>query len=159
MLRNTKSPIKIFICAFALAFAHCSAQAAPTWHCSKSDVQVADASDNFTLASLPLSREVIRISLRDLYEAYQGAEVTMSGGQKLTACVATEDLALTVAAMTSIGSPLVTNKALANDWRTRFYSVHAVKNESDMQSCIVKNHPAIGYLSRPTHLEALGPCF
>ena len=42
------------------------AWAQPVWHCSRSDVQIANASDDFTLAALTIEREVIRLSLGDL---------------------------------------------------------------------------------------------
>nr|WP_315262290.1 hypothetical protein [uncultured Limnohabitans sp.] len=144
---------KIFI-SFVLISGSCCAWADPVWHCSRSDVQIANASDDFTLASLSLDREVIRLSLRDLYSVYQGATIKLSGGLPLSACIAGNDINLTNAAMSSIGS----NPTIRRDTGTA-KNLYVVQNEPAMLACIAKNHPAIGYLSQATHTEAVGPCF
>jgi len=131
----------------------------PVWHCSRSEVQVADASDDFTLAALTLEREVIRISLKDLYVVYQGAPVKMSGGLPLSACVISNNSNLTATAMQSIGVRSATLKVLARESTQSKSQVHLVQDEMAMLACITKHHPAIGYLSKATHTEAVGPCF
>jgi hypothetical protein len=136
-----------------------SAYADPVWHCSRNDVQVADASDDFTLASLSLEREVIRLSLRDLYTVYQGAPVKLTGNFALSACIIGGNSHLSDTAMTSIGAKSATTKALLTPNAVTPQRIHVVQNESDMLSCITKNHPAVGFLSKPTHTEAVGPCF
>ena len=75
----------------------------PVWHCSRSDVQVADASDNFQLASLDAEREVVRLSLRDIYTIYEGSPVKVSG-LPLSACFIGGKDSLTHLAMRSIGA-------------------------------------------------------
>lgn len=141
--------------SFALIGACACALADPVWHCSRSDVQIANASDDFTLASLSLEREVIRLSLRDLYHVYQGAPIKLSGGLPLSACVSGKDIKLTTSAMLSIGS----KPTIGSDTSAAKNNLYVVQNESDMLACIAKNHPAIGYLSHATHTEAVGPCF
>lgn len=142
----------LLFCSFAFA--------EPVWHCSRSDVQVADASDDFTLASLSsVEREVIRLSLRDLYTVYLGATVKLTGGFALSACVIGGDSHLTNTAMASIGAKRATVISLANPNALVTSSVHVVSDEASMLSCIAKNHPAVGYLSKPIHSEAVGPCF
>jgi hypothetical protein len=131
----------------------------PVWHCSRSHVQIADASDDFTLASLNLDREVIRISLRDLYNAYQGVPVRMNGGVPLAACVVDQASGLTNTALKSIGASHTPLKALSRSHELINSQVILVKDEASMISCISKNHPAIGYLSKATNTEAVGPCF
>jgi hypothetical protein len=120
------------------------------WHCSRSDVQIADASDDFVLASLALEREVIRLSLRDLFSVYQGSPVKMSGGLPLSACMVGGNEHQTVKAMQSIGANTETRNKL---------NIHLVQDEQAMLTCITQNHPAVGYLSKATHTEAVGPCF
>ena len=120
------------------------------WHCSRSDVQIADASDDFVLASLALEREVIRLSLRDLFSVYQGNPVKMSGGLPLSACVVGGNAQLTAKAMKSIGANTDTHNKP---------HIHLVQDEQAMLTCISQNHPAVGYLSKATHTEAIGPCF
>jgi hypothetical protein len=133
------------------------AWAQPVWHCSRSDVQIANASDDFTLAALTIEREVIRLSLGDLYDVYQGNFVKLSGGLTLSACVVGGSSNLTAAAaMRSIGNKRVLTTA-PNSGLTS--NLHIVEDESEMLRCIAKHHPAIGYLSKLTHTEAVGPCF
>jgi hypothetical protein len=132
----------------------------PVWHCSRSEIQIANASDDFTLASLELEREVIRLSLRDLYAVYQGTPIKMSGGLPLSACVIEGSNAnLTHTALQSVGVQPATTRALTGGNALMKSHIHAVPDESSMLACITKHHPAIGYLSRAMHTEAVGPCF
>lgn len=133
--------------------------AEPVWHCSRSDVQIANASDDFTLAALILDREVIRVSLRDLYSVYQDTPVRMNGGMPLSACVITGSTSLTRAALQSLGTQPHVVRTLASTASLSKTNIHLVTDESYMLACITKNHPAIGYLSKDTHTEAVGPCF
>lgn len=137
-----------------------SATADPVWHCSRSDVQVADASDDFTLASLNnIEREVIRLSLRDLYTVFQGATVKLTGNITLSACVIEGNSHLTNTAMRTIGAKSAAVKSYVNPRELNHHNIHRVPDEASMISCIAKNHPAVGFLSIPTHTEAVGPCF
>lgn len=136
-----------------------AALADPVWHCSRSHVQIADASDDFTLAALTLDREVIRISLRDLYSVYQGTTVQMNGGAPLAACVIEQTSGLTNAALQSIGAKHAAIKELSRKNGLINNHIILVKDEAAMISCVSKNHPAIGYLSKVTNTEAMGPCF
>lgn len=132
------------------------AWAEPVWHCSRTSVQMADASDSFSLAGL-IDREVIQVSLRDLHEVYHGAQVRLSG-RTLSACVM-RDGALTQAAMGSLGVSESSAAALSRQNGIGKRSVFVVSDEQGMERCIAQHHPAIGYLPRTTETEALGPCF
>jgi len=132
------------------------AWANPIWHCSRSDVQIANAADDFSLAALNAEREVIRLSLWDLYNVYQGTTVKLSGGFALSACVVSNDAVLTTTAMRSIGTRL---PLMAQESKGTKSNVKIVSDESAMLNCIAKYQPAIGYLSKATHTEAVGPCF
>ena len=135
-----------------------TALAEPVWHCSRSGVQVADASDNFTLAALDVEHEVMRISLRDLYSAYQGATVKASG-MVVSACFIGGNHAMSKTAMKSIGAvPQVLEKLSSQNAMVANH-VYRVQNEHDMLACITQHKPAIGYLSKATHTEDVGPCF
>lgn len=134
------------------------AKAEPVWHCSRTHVQVADASDAFSLAGLGLDREYIQISLRDLYGVYQGEVVRMSG-HRLSACVIRGGQT-TADAMASIG--LSSHAPIAITRQSNLLApstIYVVNNEQEMVNCIANHHPAIGYLNRSTHTDAIGPCF
>ena len=151
---------KWVIGAVGAVFACQLAFADPVWHCSRSEIQIANASDDFAPASLALEREVIRLSLRDLYAVYQGTPIKMSGGLPLSACVIEgTNSNLTHTALKSIGAQPATIKALTGANALMKSHIHAVPDESSMLACITKHHPAIGYLSQASHTEAVGPCF
>ena len=135
-----------------------AAQADPVWHCSRTSVQVADAGDNFTLAALETEREVIRISLRDLFAAYQGSTVKVSG-MVVSACFVNGTDAHTKNALKSIGAdPLVLAK-LSHKSTLINHHVYMVQSSKDMLTCMTKHQPAIGYFPTVMHTEAVGPCF
>jgi len=154
---KSRSSWLLCICVSAFLFTF-SAQAEPVWHCSRTGVQVADAGDNFTLATLDTEREVMRISLRDLYSAYQGQTVKASG-LTVSACVIAGDNPTTKAAMKSIGADARVLEKISRKSALIQSSVYVVQNEQDMQGCMTKHYPAIGYLQQATHNEAIGPCF
>jgi hypothetical protein len=133
------------------------AKAEPVWHCSRTDVQVANAADNFTLAALDVEREVMRISIRDLYAAYQGTPVKASGLQVSACFIGGKDDPTTQKAMQSIGADTKTLEQLSRQSiRSRIYQV---RDETEMLTCMSKHYPAIGYFSKPQHHDAVGPCF
>lgn len=142
---------------FALLVSLC-AQAEPVWHCSRTGVQVADAGDNFTLAALDAEREVMRISLRDLYSAYQG-QVVKASGLPVSACLIAGNHPMTQAALKSIGADVQVLETMSRKSALVQSNVYVVHNEQDMQACMTKHYPAIGYLPQATHNEAIGPCF
>jgi hypothetical protein len=149
---------KLALTALCVTLTSQCALADPIWHCSRSDVQVADASDNFTLASLNLEREVIRMSLRDLYEVYKGTPVKMTGSRPLSACLI-KDLNQTSIIMRSIGSESITSEIVSSSDTLSRPNIYIVKNEADMEACISQHHPAVGYLPRIKNTEVIGPCF
>jgi len=134
-----------------LMLSQTAAMANPVWHCSRSDVQMANASDDFTLATLSFDREVIRVALRDLYTAYNNTPVRMSGGAVLSACLLNTASNLTTSALASIGAPRPSYPTSSH--------IRIVNDESGMLACISKHHPAIGYLPKAMQTESIGPCF
>jgi len=135
-----------------------TSMADPVWHCSRSYVQVADASDNFQLASLDAEREVVRLSLRDVYTIYQGSPVKVSG-LPLSACFNGGKDLLTNLAMRSLGADSAVVQTLSRQSSITTNRLYMVHDEKAMLACITQHHPAIGYLAKPTHTEAVGPCF
>lgn len=131
--------------------------AEPIWHCSRSDMHVADASSQFTLAALG-EREVIRLTLPDLYAVYHGSPVKVSG-TPLSACFMVDKNKTALNALQSIGTNEQAAKALARKNNITNNNLHVVNDESSMLTCITRNHPAIGYLPKAIHTEAVGPCF
>ena len=142
---------------FGLGFMMQSLHAEPVWHCSRTNVKVADASDAFSLAGLGLDREFIQISLRDLYGVYEGKKVTLST-RPLSACII-RDSEITGRAMASIGLEEPSLHKAAKDHNTTYSTIHFVQNDNQMAKCIAQNHPAVGYLEHTTLTEAIGPCF
>lgn len=157
MEHKSRSSSLLGIAALAFLWS-LSAQADPVWHCSRTGVQVADAGDNFTLAALDTEREVMRISLRDLYSAYQGKTVKASG-LTVSACLIAGNHPMTKAAMRSIGADAQVLEKMSQKSALVQSNVYVVHNEQDMQACMTKHFPAIGYLPQATHTEAIGPCF
>jgi hypothetical protein len=134
-----------------------SVRADPVWHCSRSDIQLADTSEQFTLAALD-EREVIRIALHDLYSVYLGHPVKVSG-MPLSACLIADENKTDRSPLRSLGVNTSTAKALARKSNITSSHLHIVKDDLAMLACITKNRPAIGYLSKAIHTEAIGPCF
>lgn len=150
---QTMRAVCLTLCTFMVSTA--TVMAHPIWHCSRSDFQVANAEDNFTLAALSYDREVIRISLRDLHAVYNGSAVRMSGGPVLSACLIAGSTELTTAALDSIGSKQHKSSSTFGQQP----HIYIVQDEASMSTCITKHHPAIGYLSKVVTSEDLGPCF
>ena len=152
---TTFSLQKRLLCGAALCL---PAMADPVWHCSRTDVQVANASDNFTLAALDVEREVMRISLQDLYAVYQGGTVK-AGGVQVSACFVGGNDPTTEKAMRSIGADAKVLERLSSQSSLVQSNIYRVQNEKDMLACMTKHQPAIGYFSKSTQHEAVGPCF
>jgi hypothetical protein len=146
------------LCVCCVAQCTTTALADPVWHCSRSGVQVADASNNFHLASLDGEFEVIRISLRDLYSIYEGAIVKASG-MVVSACFLGGNQALYQMAMKSIGVQPSLLARLTSQAALVKSHIYMVQSEQQMMACITQHKPAIGYLPEATHTEAIGPCF
>jgi hypothetical protein len=143
---------------FGILFTSPNLFADPVWHCSRTDVQVANAADNFSLAALDTEREVIRISLRDLYGIYQGQTIKASG-MVVSACFVGAEHSVTKVAMKSIGAEPHVLQKLSRQSNLVGSNVYMVSNEEEMLACMMKHPPAIGYMPKATHNEAIGPCF
>lgn len=143
-----------------------SALAAPVWHCSRSANTDADSNlvatpakeDQFSIASFNSSADVIGVSVRDLIDIYTGTPVRI-GGLPLSACFLLGNEQLTNEALSSLGINHNTIQALARKSNIVHSNVYYVSDEAQMNACITKNFPAVGYLSNPIDTTKIQPCF
>lgn len=141
------------------------ASASPIWHCSRtiSTESTANAEqiaqqDQFSIASFNSSSEAISVSVRDLIDIYTGNPVRV-GGLQLSACFLINNQSLTYEALTSLGIQLKTIEALARRNSIAQNNLFYVTDEVQMNTCIAKNFPAVGYLPHPIDTAKILPCF
>ena len=149
-----------------------SAQAQPepkpgselVWHCSRTpriDVATdprADPGDVFQLAEQGPEADVIRISLRDLMDAYSGVSVRLSG-VPLSACFMPVNDPATAQALRALGLSEDVFSALARKSAIARNNLYRVTDEVEMRACIARHQPAVGYLAQTQTTNQLAPCF
>lgn len=133
------------------------------WHCSKHNTLEleGDTHTNATpdAASFELSSfqtTTIHISLPILSELYRGRAFRIDN-QPLTACFVQGLNPLSQAAFTNLGLAWSPMQLMARAQSAEHLVM--LRDESQMQSCIVNNFPAVGYLSHTVRNDELGPCF
>jgi len=146
----------------ALSLCH-SAWADPIWHCSRNVGQPTyiseeEQSEQFSVASVSTSSEVIGVSISDLIDVYSGRHVKV-GGLPLSACFMPNTKDLTNTALESLGLEPATIQALARKSSIIQSNLHLVTNEKQMAQCIAQHFPAVGYLDTPTKTNEFEPCF
>jgi hypothetical protein len=151
---------KILLLTSLVGVSNCWAE--PVWHCSRSadasrTIEVAQA-DQFSIASLGSSEKVIGVSIRDLIDVFAGVPVKI-GGETLSACFMSGNDSVTVTALTSLGLRASTIQSLARRSSIVQNHLFMVSDEINMQKCIAKHFPAVGYLSLPTETAHVMPCF
>ena len=139
-----------------------AAWADPIWHCSRTGntdpQEMADASEQFSLASMSSTPDVIGISIRDLIDIYSGVPVRV-GSLSLSACFMLGQEPLSLAALQSLGLQPSAIQALARKSSLVQSNLHLVTDEQQMQTCISRHFPAVGYLSKPVDTDKILPCF
>jgi hypothetical protein len=134
----------------------------PVWHCSRTGYGEAhsavDASEQFSLASMSSAPDVIGVSIRDLIDIYSGVPVRV-GDLPLSACFMPGRNQLSLAALQSLGLQSTAIQALARKSAIVQSNLHLVTDEQQMQACISRHFPAVGYLSQPVNTEKILPCF
>lgn len=139
-----------------------SVWADPIWHCSRTGTtepqNVADASEQFSLASMNSAQDVIGVSIRDLIDIYSGVPVRV-GALPLSACFMPGQDALSLAALQSLGLQPSAIQALARKSSIVQSNLHLVTDEQQMRACISRHFPAVGYLSQPVDTDKILPCF
>ncbi len=161
MRTNIVSALCTFVtCAFAITHAYAS----PVWHCSRitnddnTAIAIPAQEDQFSIASVNSSAEVIGVSVRDLIDIYTGTPVRI-GGLPLSACFLTGNRQLTNEALNSLGIQLQTIEALARKSSIVQSNLYYVTDETQMSTCISRNFPAVGYLSKPINMSKVMPCY
>jgi hypothetical protein len=151
---------RTFLLITVLAVSHCWAD--PVWHCSRqvgaTKAKSLSQADQFSMASMGNSDEVISVSILDLMDVYSGTPVKV-GGQSLSACFISGNDAVTATALKSLGLKASAAQALARKSTIVQSHLYGVTDEKSMQTCIAKHFPAVGYLSEPTETAHLMPCF
>lgn len=143
--------------AFLIFWLSLCAHAEPIWHCSRSlNTPPTPVKENFLKAEDGQSNEVIRLTIRDLYDAYQDIPVYL-GKSVLSACFLATNDAVSKSVLEGIGTDQNEIKKLATQSNSK--RLIMVKDEVEMLSCIAKHHPAIGYASGLVNTAAIGPCF
>lgn len=152
----------IAISSIALSF---SAYAEPIWHCSRSPETSQDTKEtNENLANISNTNfdesenRTIEIQIIDLLNAYSGGTVFM-GDRPLAACFFDRASSLTAVAMSSIDVDPSSLASLSNSDAIVKSNIFPVRNEKQMETCIAKNHPAIGFLAEVVETDTIGPCF
>ena len=134
------------------------------WHCSRApviDVVMEDRpqpGDIFTLASHGVLDDVIRISLRDLIDVYSGVNVRL-GPVPLSACFMPVNDPATFKTLSALGLSADVLSALARKSAIAKSHLYRVSDEAEMQACISRHQPAVGYLMQAKTTEQLAPCF
>jgi hypothetical protein len=141
-----------------------SCWAQPVWHCSRNGQETAQNNavvtkeNDFSIATINASTNVIGVSINDLIDIYSGVPVRVSG-IPLSACFSLSDRAMTAAALTSLGLQTTTIQALARKSSIIQSNLYPVENELQMAKCITQHFPAVGYLQTPTNTDDIQPCF
>lgn len=138
-------------------------QAESVWHCSRvpETVGQGDADDDgqsFQLASVGGQVQAIAITLVDLIDVYESKPVLING-RRLSACFMPAEAPLTVKALNSLGLNASTMQLQARKSAIVQSQLRLVTDEADMQACIARHAPAVGYLGRETRNERVTPCF
>lgn len=160
MTRNFS--ILTFVFIFLISF---SVQAEPIWHCSRSPdreqekSKTSEPTSKMSVMSFDESeKRTIEIQIIDLLNVYSGGTVYM-GDRQLLACFYDRGNPLTEVAMSTLDIDPTSLSSLAHADAIVKSKVIAVRNEKQMEICIAKNHPAIGYLSEVVESDHIGPCF
>jgi hypothetical protein len=133
------------------------------WHCSRLQEAVIGggklASDDiFHLASSGTNQDSIGITLVDLLDVYSNKPVQING-RAITACFMPGETPLSVTALKSLGLNAASMQQMSRHSAIVQGHFHPVATEGEMESCIRRRYPAVGYLSKVTENEWLTPCF
>lgn len=158
-----KTPIKFVIFIFVVC--HSLATCAESiWHCSRlpksatEEVAQENTSNQFSLASTSASPDIINISVRDLIDVYSGRPVKVSG-EPLSACFLVGNNEISKKILTNLGLNQAVIQSLSKKSSIVQSKLFWVSDDAEMEDCIVKHFPAVGYLANPTSNSAIEPCF
>lgn len=153
------------LCSLLIFATSLTVQAEPIWHCSRSQDSEQEKSKisqpTSTIDSLSFDeseKRTIEIQIIDLLNVYSGGTVYM-GDRPLLACFYERGNPLTALAMSTLDIDPASLASLANSDAIVKSKVIPVRNETQMEICIAKNHPAIGFLPEVVESDRIGPCF
>lgn len=139
--------------------------AEPVWHCSRTNTELTKTSsaqrhqDNeFSIASVNASPDVVGVSINDLIDIYSGVPVRV-GGVPLSACFMPDNRELTSSALTSLGLQPTVIQALSRKSAIIQSNLFSVTTQEQMVSCVARHYPAVGYLNAPISTDEVHPCF
>lgn len=133
------------------------------WHCSRMPDKVSqgeadEEGDSFQLASMGSNVRALGITLTDLIDVYESKPVLING-RRLNACFMPAEALLSVKALGALGLNASSMQLQARKSAIVQSHLRLVTDEADMQACIARHYPAVGYLSRETKSEQVLPCF
>jgi hypothetical protein len=131
------------------------------WHCSRaSAVQASldDAGEGFGVSMMPSANGMIAVTLEDLYAAYTGYPIRVSG-KPLFACFMPGREDLSIRAFDGLGVSSAALQMLSRRSAIVQRNLKLVTDEEEMLSCMEGHIPSFGYLSRPISNEKVAPCF
>ena len=115
-------------------------------------------SADFSVSVAPSANGMIAVTLDDLYAAYAGYPIRVSG-KPLFACFMPGREELSIQALDGLGASSAAMQMLSRRSAIVQRNLKLVTDEDEMLSCMEKNVPAFGYLSKPVSNDKVAPCF
>jgi len=115
-------------------------------------------SADFSVSALPSAHGMIAVTLDDLYAAYAGYPIRVSG-KPLFACFMPGGEELSIQALDGLGASSAAMQMLSRRSAIVQRNLKLVTDEDEMLSCMEKYVPAFGYLSKPVSNDKVAPCF
>ena len=131
------------------------------WHCSRAgavEASLESAGSDFSVSVVPSTNGMIAVTLDDLYAAYTGYRIRISG-KPLFACFMPGREDLSIQALDGLGVSSAAMQMLSRRSAIVQRNLKLVTDEEEMLSCMEKHVPAFGYLSKPISNDKVAPCF
>lgn len=129
------------------------------WHCSRAEALEAKLdSTGYDFSVVPSTNGMIAVSLDDLYAAYTGYPIRISG-KPLFACFMPGREDLSIQALDGLGVSSAAMQILSRRSAIVQRNLKLVTDEDEMLACMEKHVPAFGYLSKPISNDKVAPCF
>ena len=131
------------------------------WHCSRAgamEESTQNESADFSVSVAPSANGMIAVTLDDLYAAYAGYPIRVTG-KPLFACFMPGREELSIQALDGLGASSAAMQMLSRRSAIVQRNLKLVTDEDEMLSCMEKNVPAFGYLSKPVSNDKVAPCF
>lgn len=145
----------------AVLFCPISEATEAVWHCSRAeavDASLESSGADFSVSVLPSANGMIAVTLDDLYAAYTGYPIRVSG-KPLFACFMPGREELSIQALDGLGVSSAAMQMLSRRSAIVQRNLKLVTDEEEMLSCMEKHVPAFGYLPKPISSDKVAPCF